>query len=271
MNKKYLIVGGVSAVASLAAGGAGGYLVAKRKFDKKVDGLIALEVEKTKKYFSVLLMEAKKAPIVDVLMTDKVLDMMDAEETERSDEVEKELTEADEKAIAKGRKVLGEAKEALVNYQGFAQKPDLSTLVTSNIFTKEAPKKRLPPRDPTTGHFMPKKDQEEEGVEQTPYLISQEEFLLNDGEFEQKNLRYFKQDDTLIDVEMNDEVVENAVVGAVNLTLFPDVSEGETSIICVRNEGLEIDYEIQLMTESLTDYMGLGENEGDDNEYALQE
>jgi len=240
-----------------------------------MDDLIAAEVDKTKKYFSVLLMEARSAkpesptdiPVED---DDEELEL----EAEDSEE-ERELTEADERAIAKGRKVLRDASTALTNYQGFAAKPSIEELVQNNIFTKEASKKpTLPPRGPH-GQFVARDSvhDEQEEAHPAPYLIMMEDYLLNDMEFEQKQLRYFVRDKTLIDPEDNDEAVDNAVVGEDNLTQFPQAPKDEMSIICVRNEGLRTDYEIRLVHESLTEYMGLGEEDedADDDEFVYQD
>lgn len=276
IEKKYLIVGGAS-VASLAVGGAGGYLIAKRKFERRLDGLIALEVEKTKKYFNVLLAAARYTNVVASDQSAAEATALDQDVTDDESQ-DSELTEADKAAIAKGRMALGNAAKALTDYRGFSDKdkPSLEDVVSNNIFSSNGtPKKQLPPRGPG-GKFVPK--EVAPNAEQTPYIITQEEYLLGEMDFEQKQLRYFKDEDTLIDPEMGDaETVDNGVIGEVNLTLFPDVGEGEVSIICVRNEGLQVDYEIQMVTESLTAYMGLGDDYGDlddeeaeDDEHARQ-
>lgn len=258
MNKLYLIAGG-ACMASLAAGGTAGYFLAKRKFEARVDDLIDEEVAKTKKYYAVLLMEArsgKPESINNVITYDEKIEEDDEDDPQ-------ELTEEDRKVILKGRETLAKASKILTDYQGYAKKPELSDIVTNNIFNKD--KKPLPPRGPggkftKNGHDS----SQEKNPEETPYLISQEDFLLNDGEFEQRNLLYFKDDDTLIDLENNNDVVDNGVIGEVNLTLFPPE---EDSLICVRNEGLQTDYEIRLMTESLTEFMGLGTEQGFDEDH----
>lgn len=258
MNKSYLIAGGAS-VASLAVGAVGGYFLAKRKFDILLDERINVEVEATKKHYSVLLMQARDKPAspADIPAAAAAEDDGDVDEPE-------EITEADQEVIAKGRQTLAQASTALTNYQGYADKPSLDEVVKSNIFTTAAsPKKSLPPRDPTTGHFLPK-PAAQSNAEQTPYLITHKDFLLNDGEYEQVNYKYFVNDKTLIDYD--NESVEIGRVGEVNLTLFPQVPKDEPSIICVRNEWLQTDFEIQLVHESLTEYMGFGDGEEDPDE-----
>lgn len=249
MNKTYVAIGGV-AIVSTAVGGAAGYFIAKRNFDATLDAKIAKEVEATKKYFSVLLMEAKQnKPSTPAEIP--------------SDEIEdEELEEEDDEPV--DPEVEENAKAALTNYQGYA-KPELAE-VASNIFDRNSsPKKKLPPREPGTGKFMPR-----ESREPTPYIITDEQFLVNDPEHEQENLFYFAKEKTLIQI-MDREPIDIDCVGEVNLTLFPEVHEGETSSIYVRNEGLSIDYDITLTHESLTEFMGLGESDEDLDEYAGQD
>lgn len=258
MNKSYLIAGGSSAV-SLAIGGAAGYLVARKRFNATLDEKIKVEVEATVKHYSLLLMQARDKPEspADIATPDDE-DNIYAEPT---------LTDEDQAVIEKGRQTLGRAKAALIDYQGYAEKPSLDQVVKNNIFASTtAPKKALPPRDPATGHFLPKNGN---AVEETPYLISHDNFLAQTNEDEvdfshhdQENLKYFVNDKTLLGYDPENPI-EIGVVGEVNLTLFPNVPEGEPSIICVRNEGLQMDYEIQLVEESLTEYMGFGESDAD--------
>lgn len=267
MNKFYLILGGTS-VASLAAGAAGGYFYAKKRFDEQLDLGIAVEVDKTRRHYAVLLMEAKNAKPSLAEVTESYED--DEEEADRAEEP---LDEADLAAIEKGRKNLAEASKALTDYQGAStKKAGEGDVVLTNIFeTSPKPRKRLPPRDEETGKFLSSSVKVKVAAEQTPYIIDAETFLLNDPGHDQEILLYFAKDETLIQV-YDSEPVENNRVGEVNLTLFPDVPDGEPSIICVRNEGLQIDYEIKRTYESLTTFMGLGEDdadlEEDDNAYS---
>lgn len=264
MNKTYLIAGGAS-VASLAIGGAAGYFIARRRFNTELDIRIEDELKKTVKHYSVLLMEARSG---------KPDSPADIQQTEQ----EEDLTPEDEEVIVQGRQTLANAAKALTDYKGIstknrdivgADKPALETVVKHNIFTDAASqsKKTLPPKDPETGRFIKRpKDEPAESKHDgdDPYIITHEEFLLNEPEHEQENLYYFHNDKTLIQVYDN-EPVDIDRVGEVNLTLFPEVLEGEESIVCVRNPWLQFDYEIKLMDESVTEYMGLGTEDGDND------
>lgn len=259
MNKTILIAGGAS-LASLAIGGATGFLIAKKKFDAQLDLGIAVENEKTKKYFSVLLQQAKEGKpetITDVAMSD---DEVEAEEGDY-EEVEEEDEEPTEEQI----RLASKAKRAQINYQGFSAKPALEDVVqTNNIFTSGAnPKQRMPPRD-ETGKFVAQREETDEpkqrpGKEPTPYKITEEEFLINDLEHEQENALYFRKENTLL-LMLDREPVDIERVGEVNLTLFPTVPEGQSSSIYVRNELFGIDYDVTMTDEDLSEYMGLGES-----------
>lgn len=250
MNKIYLIAGGASVV-SLAAGGAAGYFYAKKQFDETVEARIDVAVLATKKYYSVQLMEAKTKP-------DSPADIPKAKVAEPvpAEAEPDEITEKDRESLRRK----GEA--ARTNYAGYSDKPALSTVVQNNIFSNppEAadPKKSLPPKDPATGRFVPKKQRTAEDPEQEPYRIEPDVFLENEPEFDQESLWWFAKDETAIMVADNEEV-EIGKIGAVNLTLFdPEI---ENDVIFVRNPGLGIDYQITRTFNSLTAHMGLGEEE----------
>lgn len=276
MNKTILIAGGAS-VASLAVGAASGYFIARKRFNDGLGEIISNETEAIKKHYSVLLMEARSGK------PGSPEDIPKREKYESADDYQRRLdeagvTEEDEEQLDEiDRAVIAAGKQALTDYQGISTKavtengdPPALGVTTSNVFDKAAkpPKKALPPRDPATGAFRRKTPREEE--HEPPQIIDSEAFLLNDPEHNQESLLYFINDKTLVMMADPTEVVDIALAGEVNLTLFPKVGEDEASIIYVRNDGMTTDYEIKLMAESLTDYIGLGEDNedsGDDSKY----
>lgn len=264
MNKTIIIAGGAS-VASLAAGAAGGYFLAKKKFDATVEARIEEQVLATKKHYSIMLMEAREKPeeIPDVEVDDpEIVDESDLVEV-TFDEPDPDLEQLDDPL--RGAKpdtttVVGRAKAAMIDYRAYAD----------NDKTEEPPKKSLPPREPGTGKFLPKSalvetPEPEDGGNQPPELITHEQFLLNEEEYDQENLTWYVNNQTLLGFDPENPI-DIGVVGEVNLTLFPKVPEGEPSIICVRNHGLQMDYEIKLSLEDLTEVMGFGESERDLND-----
>lgn len=284
MNKTILIAGGAS-IASLAAGGAAGYFIAKKQFDKTLDHQITEEVEKTRAHFFATISK----------LEEKVWDLehttYDAEPPTPTDEVDdssevEELSEEDQKTVDKARDDMVDqrAKRALIDYQGISTrkivseeaKPALASLVENNIFDadKIKEKKVLPPRG-EGGRFRPKHaESASRPPENEPYIITAETFLENEPEYAQESALYYVNDNTVVLATDYSEAIDNAIIGEVNLTLFP---EGEPSVIYVRHEKLEIDYQVTRTKDSLTEAMGLGESESDleghdeDNEYANQD
>lgn len=305
MNKTILVVGG-AAVASLAVGTAGGYFFAKKRFTKQTSEEVAREVEATKKYYSILLMQAKeqKPDSPQEFLPngrrkyESETDYLKRKAEEDSDD-SGELSPADRKAFEEGlAKVRANRREQgsdgekppLVDYGGIstekarkvvpkkaapakkavkAQSTDdaeESGLERHNIFADppRTPKKALPPRDDVTGSFRKKTPREEE--HEPPQIITAEEFLLNDPDYNQESLYYFAGEKTLVLQADPSEPVDRNLIGEVNLTLFPDVEEEESSMIYVRNDGMTTHYEVKLMTESLTDFIGLGTDEDGGND-----
>lgn len=281
MNKTILIAGG-AVVASLAVGAAGGYFVAKKRFNDELPAIIDHEVEAVKKHYSLMLMAAKngkpespadipKQPAAvgtePSESTDASAKHSDPEDGDVEEREYEEPTEADLAVMEKGRQTLRDAARALVDYQGISTQAVTDsappTLVQNNIFDNESKKRKSrPPRDPSTGHF--RKQTTREAVNEPPQIIDAEAFLLNDEEFEQESLLYFIRDRTLVHEADPTDSVDIAIAGEVNLTLFPQEPEGEPSMIYVRNSGLSILYEIKRMSGSITDYLGLGENSDGD-------
>lgn len=267
MNKTLLVAGG-TALVSLAAGAAGGYFFAKKRFDEELPGIIENETEAIKKHYSLMLMEARNGKPSDPAdlprredETEEGSELPDPDEL--SDAEQEELTGRDEAVIEKLR---SNAKVALTDYQKISTDKVASQgvsasgkTVTKNIFADAESKAQrpLPPRGPG-GKFRPRTAREENN--DPPQIIDAETYLLNDSEHDQESLMYFVNDRTLVLTADPSEALDIALVGEVNLTLFPDVPEGQPSMIYVSNTGLRTDYEIKRMDESLTDFLGLGEN-----------
>lgn len=257
MNKTILIAGG-TAIVSLAMGATGGYLFAKNKITKAFDLRLDHEIAETKKYYALRQMEdSKPASVIDIPITEPEPELENDEPT--PDEINK--AKADHKERVKKATA---GKTALVNYQAFA-KPDLDDvpLKEHNIFADKPRDGRpaLPPRDEATGKFLPKhadEEEEESPEEDGPYVIAHDDFLAQPYDYAQENLRYFAAEDTLLDYA--GEVVENERVGENNLKTFVASNPDAGDIICVRHEAIEHDYEIQFVTESLTEYIGLSES-----------
>lgn len=94
-----------------------------------------------------------------------------------------------------------------------------------------------------------------------PYLISVAEYMEDEPHDEKLSLTYFSEDDTLID--SRESVVPDIIgtIGEEALTMFGHLSD-DPSIVYVRNERLEADFEIVLDKRAFTDVvLGLREYE----------
>ncbi len=86
-----------------------------------------------------------------------------------------------------------------------------------------------------------------------PYLISVEEFMDDEPNFEKITLTYFEEDDTLIE-EKDSAVIpdSDSAVGDTNLTTFGS-NPKDRDTIHVRNERLESDFEVTRDERSYTE------------------
>ena len=78
-----------------------------------------------------------------------------------------------------------------------------------------------------------------------PYVLREDEYMENDSGYDQKTLTYYAGDDTL--AEEDDEIIDDVerVVGKANLDKFGELS-GDSRVCYVRNEKLQVEYEIIL-------------------------
>lgn len=88
-----------------------------------------------------------------------------------------------------------------------------------------------------------------------PYLISEEEFNQNEGEFQQVNLLYYAEDDVLIDIR--EDVIEDPTK-TTGLDFKQNFGwRADDDYIHVRNEKLRIDFEIVRHGSYAKDVLGV--------------
>lgn len=105
------------------------------------------------------------------------------------------------------------------------------------VIEQEAPRFKM--YDRTTTNFNPA---EEERSEDEPYVVSLAEFSNDEEDFDKITIRYFEEDNTLVE-ELRSETLPLDSVGETNLLRFGIGSEDE-EIVYVRNEKLKIDFEV---------------------------
>jgi hypothetical protein len=206
---------GIIAIASLAAGSVIGYFTATTVLRAKYEEELRVQIEKTKEFYAKL--EEKK----QFQTPGEAADALIPEEA---------------------KKTLADAVTAMTNYRG-EKPPDRKKVVEEmieNIFSHETV---------TTEITDDEKDLRDR---RTPYILEKDEYLESDSDFNQTTVTYYAGDETLADER--DDIIEDIdkVVGLANLQRFGHGS-GDPRVLYVRNELLEIDYEILLHEDKYKD------------------
>lgn len=211
-------------------------------------------------------------------------------EHEYQDALEETRTRLIQRSKAEGYSTPGEAGETLgVDFAGLES--EVLTDMANNIIEEEG---YLEPVDGVMGHLTKealayyadeKKKAEERSAARTksiwtaaevdevevevldktkPYVISAEEFQMDDPKVEKTSITYYDGDDTLVDER--DQMIPDIdrVVGEHNLIRFGDRSD-DPNVVYVRNEMLDTDFEIFRDLRSFTEVI-LGVTLPDDDE-----
>ena len=237
-NKQLLIYGGVSIV-SAGAGFGAGYLVFKKKFQKIADE----EIESVRQAYA---KSAQPKPnlsdirrdveeVVATVTSDTIItDEGYSYKTDVQDgDIDADMFRSiygrvptDEELIVLSAKI-----EPGINIRS-QQDHDDYNLRDGNIFEH------------------PQEDPQDEGVDAEvsrsavrPYIISSEEWHLNETNYDQIPLTYWADDDVLADDAKRLVVDVEAVVGATNLHRFGTLSN-DPDLVYVRNDAFKADYEI---------------------------
>jgi hypothetical protein len=139
---------------------------------------------------------------------------------------------------------------------------DDSGLVEGNIFDTPQP-------DPEDLVELPEStlnDDEPVHNQDRPYVIEAAEWYLNETNYDQITLTFWADDEVLIDDSKRVITDVDSVVGATNLHRFGFKSE-DPEIVYVRNERLEVDYEITKDDRSYSEVKhGVDSNDRDEQE-----
>jgi hypothetical protein len=205
-KKQQLIILGVTAAFSALAGAAAGYFVAMKRLEARYADIATQEIAEAKEFYSILHKTDEYAT------PESTLENLSA-------------------------KLTDDAVDAIRSYQGkaedFPEKIEVETV--RNIFTDNV-------RDPQGDDFDYEEELKKRSPE-TPYIITQEEFFLNEPSNEQVSLAYYEEDDVLAD-EADKPVPDiHGTVGDDALHRFGHGSK-DKNIVYVRNERLELDMEI---------------------------
>ena len=92
----------------------------------------------------------------------------------------------------------------------------------------------------------------EEEESMSPYMITEDEFVNDKNDYEKLSLTYFTVDDTLADD--CDEMVD--VEETISTDIFNQIAESDDGDYYVRNNALQVDYEIMKVDQSYKERYG---------------
>lgn len=146
-----------------------------------------------------------------------------------------------------------EAVEALKSYQGVNVEAPAATEADLIVNNSVAPLEGEEENAPVTivNNIFVTRDREFDyetevanRTEDSPYIITEEEYLQNESEYEQASLTYFEDDGVLVDDEDAPIPDSHATVNDDNLVRFGHGANSE-NVVFVRNDRLEMEFEIE--------------------------
>ena len=204
------VVVAASSVTSCAVGAAVAHILTKRSLTAKYAEIADKEIDEAKRYYGEM-HEKQRAKSLEEI-------------------VEEESPE--EKYLYNKYNELANAysPDAVPDYDEVEEPVVESKVIEKNIFD-----------DPAVyvDEEIMDKDNRDPSV---PYIVDKDEFFTNEPEYQQVTLTYYEGDDILAD-ERDRPQDDKSIVGENNLERF-GVGSGDPNIVYVRNEVLELDFEI---------------------------
>lgn len=211
-TKVYIVVGGASAV-SFAAGAAASYFFLDKKMQVKYERIASDEIADAKIFYSTL-HKAEEFSDPTEIMRSKYVEIVGNEYGDFHVEEPEDLVAESEQFITH----VNEEVERVVNIFAEHSQDD------ENFIMEEELQRR------TNGK---------------PYVVSYDEFYVNEDDLEQVTLTFYEADDILIDER--DTVIpdSDALVGDQNLSRFGHGSK-DKNVVYIRNDSLSLLFEVVL-------------------------
>lgn len=218
-----------AAAVGLAIGAFGGYHFAKKKLKTKYEDLANEEIRQAKEFYSAL--NEKPSPV----------DLAGRYEGEIEEDILVREAATAFESYAGGP--VGKKDLVITPGEDAAYTEDVEgQLVEHEVEVKQSIKKNVFDNSSSEDDL----DFEEEMRNRTsdrPYVITKEEFLQGDQDFEQATLTYYEGDDVLTDDRDMPIEDTDGTVGNPNLFRFGLWSD-DKNVVYVRNEDKELDFEI---------------------------
>lgn len=230
---------------SFAAGAAATYFVVSKRTEAKYEEIIAKEIAEAKAFYSQLYKTDDKFSTPQTTIA-----------TLHGDVVERDLTAA-VNAISQYASDRISSDATMPVYADRPTEEEMNdfdatgVVQTHNIFTDTEPPDDSMLVDPFNAETEQlKKDKD------LPYVVTQEDHLLNEDGYEQVSITYYRKDGVLAD-DQDVEIPDiDGTIGTENLDLFGYGSKSP-HLVYIRNDEKQIDFEVTLSTGSYgEDVMG---------------
>jgi hypothetical protein len=236
----------VGTAALAGAGGCVGYLVAIKELEDRYlsifEQTLDEEIEKTRRYYATFYKDAGPQAFSE----------LDEDEIEGGDSpvIDKQHIVIDKEALTspEGRQAVMEAIRAEIEEQ------EDEAPVQENAFDADA--------EHQWAALLAQRGQDE------PYVVSKEEYLRNDAQYETFNLTFFEKDGVLIDEDDDAIPDSNTVVGDANLQRFGMMS-GNNNVVYVQNDTTEALFQITRSFQSSSEALFGVDEEDDHLEHSL--
>lgn len=240
-NNPWLLVG--VGVIALSVGAAGGYFAAKKVLEPKYEKIAAQEIAEAKLFY------ASKHKQGAFSTPEQVAEARGVTPEDTDSLVE------ESKAVRYARK---KAEAAMVQYKGEGETvEDISDQMDEERPVTKRVERELPPQ--VKNIFAEDQPQPEEdgawnyeaelaGRDTTePYVIHQDEYMENEPEHSQVTVTYYDGDDVLVDERERPIPDVDETIGLEATKLFGHGST-DPNIVYVRNDRLDLDFEVVLST-----------------------
>lgn len=229
-KKQQVIILGVTAIISFVAGGGLSYFVAKKKLSAEYEARLEEEIDNTKRHYAILRKEGEYADPTNAF--EQYAGQIEQNEKEAEALLDNLSYRSEDDVQA----------EAPVETEADLARAEEAQRIQRNVF-KDARS--------ANSYF----DYEEEMKTRSPdepYVITEDEWEQNDGDFDQVEVTYFEEDDVLIDDRSDVIPDSDGTVGDHNLTRFGHGAKSR-DIVHVRNERMRIDFLVVRSHKSYTE------------------
>lgn len=262
MDVKKYIPQAASAFAGIGVGTLGTYLILKKRFAD----ISQAEIDSVKETFE------KRSKTGDFATPESAVEALISPEEQAKLDLDTMLEEngynqpkvtqidGTPAFIGTPREVINKTEEELRNLEENAR-PE-KRVKYSNIFDNDEPQ----PAEEAIFVSVPNPEE--------PYIISTEEFMQESDDFSKVSLTYYDEDDTLVEGDRRVIIPPGSYDSTVSIDALSKFGTGskDKNFVHVRNEPLEVDYEILRITGSYAKLvLGFGEDDDDSSPQKMRD